>query len=149
MPPADRFGFFDSKLPYTVTYGELPHWEQEGATYFITFRTADSMPPSVSKLLVRQRDDWLRRHDINSNDGNWREDLKKCSHNVQREFHRYYATELETALDAGHGACVLGDRRMANIVADSLLYFDGFHVAASHRDSAGELRSNSATDRIR
>lgn len=30
MALADRFGFFDPTQPFTVTYGELPHWEQEG-----------------------------------------------------------------------------------------------------------------------
>ena len=44
MRLVDKFGFFDPKQPYTVSFGELPHWEQEGATYFITFRTADSLP---------------------------------------------------------------------------------------------------------
>jgi hypothetical protein len=27
--------------------GRLPHWEKEGATYFITFRLADSLPKFV------------------------------------------------------------------------------------------------------
>jgi hypothetical protein len=27
--------------------GRLPHWEKDGATYFITFRLADSLPHSV------------------------------------------------------------------------------------------------------
>ena len=30
--------------------GNLPHWYQPGVTYFITFRTADSIPEKVAKL---------------------------------------------------------------------------------------------------
>ena len=52
---------------------------------------------------------------------------------------------LETALDKGHGACVLRDQRVAQIVADSLLHFDGHHLAESVRDCAAESRSDSAT----
>lgn len=71
MALADRFGFFDPTQPFTVTYGELPHWEHEGATYFITFRLADSLPASVSELSKRQRDDWLRRHGIDPERTDW------------------------------------------------------------------------------
>lgn len=145
MALADRFGFFDPTQPFTVTYGELPHWEQEGATYFITFRLADSFPASVSELSKRQRDDWLRRHGIDPNRADWQATLRQQSHDFQRAFHRDYATVLETALDKGHGACVLRNQKVAQIVADSLLHFDGQHSAKLLRDSAAELRSNSAT----
>ncbi len=76
MPLADRFGFFDPTQPYSVTYGELPHWEQEGATYFITFRTNDSLPASNSELLARQRDDWLKRNGINPDCEDWHAALR-------------------------------------------------------------------------
>ena len=145
MALADRFGFFDPTQPFTVTYGELPHWEQDGATYFITFRLADSFPASVSELSKRQRDDWLRRHGIDPNRADWQATLRQQSHDFQRAFHRDYATVLETALDKGHGACVLRNQKVAQIVADSLLHFDGQHSAKLLRDSAAELRSNSAT----
>jgi putative transposase len=150
MSLIDRFGFFDPTQPFSVTYGELPHWEQEGATYFITFRTADSLPVSVVELLTRQRDDWLRRNGINPDSEDWVAALRLLSHDLQRAFHREYATKLEAALDQGHGACVLRDRKLAKIVSDSLLHFDGSHVAEltvaeSLRDSDDELRSNSST----
>jgi type I restriction enzyme R subunit len=44
---------------------------------------------------------------------------------VQREFHQTFSHEYEKYLDRGHGACVLRQPRLAQIVADSLLHFDG------------------------
>ena len=151
MALADRFGFFDPRQPYSVTFGELPHWEQEGATYFITFRTGDSLPQSVSKLLRRQRDDWLLRHGINPARGDWQAALRQQPHQFQRQFHRDYATKLEAALDEGQGDCMLRDPKLAQLVADSLLHFDGEHVAELRSRGrvaprlGAELRSNSAT----
>src|SRR5437016_2901530 len=43
-----------------ITRRHLPHWEQEGATYFVTFRLADSIPTT---LLTEWRDElqaWLK-----------------------------------------------------------------------------------------
>ena len=145
MSLTDRFGFFDPAQPFSVRYGELPHWEQEGATYFITFRTADSLPRSVAELLMRQRNDWLRRNGIHTEHENWTTKLRLLSHDLQRAYHSEYSTKLEAALDEGHGACVLRNYELARIVADSLLHFDGQHVADSLGDCGDELRSNSAT----
>jgi menaquinone-specific isochorismate synthase len=132
LPPfADRFGFFDPLSPYVVTFGELPHWEQEGATYFITFRTSDSIPAAVLVLIRRQRSDWLRRHGIDPEHDNWSELLRHLPHEQQREFHREIATHFEAALDKGHGSCPLRDPIAAQKVADALLHFDGVHVAES------------------
>ena len=49
----------------------LPHWRQEGGTYFVTFRLADSLPASVAEDVLREAvsacydiridDDLLRR----------------------------------------------------------------------------------------
>jgi hypothetical protein len=44
------FELFDRKQPYSVRGGNLPHWYQPGVTYFVTFRTEDSVPqPLVRK----------------------------------------------------------------------------------------------------
>ena len=46
------FHFYDPSVPVTVTRGHLPHWDQAGATYFITWRTADSIPKDVWEALA-------------------------------------------------------------------------------------------------
>ena len=41
-PPG--FQGLHSDIPVTFYYRHLPHWRQDGATYFVTFRLADSLP---------------------------------------------------------------------------------------------------------
>ncbi len=134
MRLADKFGFFDPKQPYQVTFGELPHWEQEGATYFITFRTADSLPSVVIQQWERERDDWLQQHGIDPVNVDWRTALRKQPHELQRNFHRMFATKLEGSLDACHGECVLSRPELGQIVANSLLHFDSEHTAMKMKE---------------
>ena len=61
------FEFFDRREDFSVRQGNLPHWYQPGATYFITFRTADSVAQALLRSWHSRRDDWLRRHAIDRN----------------------------------------------------------------------------------
>src|SRR5581483_336002 len=45
--PDRRFQAFKPDVDTAKTRGHLPHWEQAGATYFVTFRLADSVPSEV------------------------------------------------------------------------------------------------------
>ena len=40
----------------------LPHWEQVGVTYFLTFRLADSLPQVKVRQWREERDQWLKHH---------------------------------------------------------------------------------------
>ena len=42
--------------------GNLPHWRQDGTTYFVTFRLADSLPQEKLKQWIRNRDQWLEEN---------------------------------------------------------------------------------------
>src|SRR5213080_653790 len=44
-PPPGFQGLHPDK-PITVYQRYLPHWRQDGATYFVTFRLADALPQS-------------------------------------------------------------------------------------------------------
>jgi len=121
----ERFRFFDPKQEFAVTYGKLPHWEQDGVTYFITFRTADSLPSSVMRLWERQRDDWLRRHGVEPGRNDWHVAFERLAEATQQEFHRMFAAKLEGYLDECHGECLLKRPALAKIVADALTHFDG------------------------
>lgn len=35
--------------------GHLPHWEREGATYFVTFRLSNSLPSSVFEKIESEK----------------------------------------------------------------------------------------------
>ncbi|MDZ4684039.1 MAG: transposase [Planctomycetaceae bacterium] len=119
------FELFDPAAEVRITYGHLPHWYQPGATYFVTFRTADSLPPEVADLLRRRRHDWLHRHGIDGDRPDWKIALRKLSDGLQRDFDATFSREFLRALDKGHGACPLRRRELAETVSDSLRHFDG------------------------
>jgi REP element-mobilizing transposase RayT len=109
--------------PYAETHHtrhRLPHWQQEGAVIFVTFRLGDSIPAHLLSQLDFQRRKWLKLHP------------PPWSPETEREYHNRFSAAVERWLDAGYGSCVLRDPRAANIVAESLQHFDGerhHHIA--------------------
>jgi putative transposase len=119
------FEFFDPAMEVRFTAGNLPHWFQPGVTYFITFRTDDSIPVEVADLWHRRRDDWLRRHRIDPGAPRWSARLRDLPDSQQREFHTTFSREFLEHMDRGHRACVLKRHDPAMIVAGSLRNLDG------------------------
>lgn len=78
--------------------GYLPHFDRKGLYQFVTFRLADALP-------VERRHEWSRLLAI--------------------EDERERLTRLEAYLDRGYGSCHLRDPRMAELVQNALLHFDG------------------------
>jgi REP element-mobilizing transposase RayT len=91
----------------------LPHWEQPGRTYFVTFRLADSLPQDKLRQWEAERDRWLQQH------------RPPLTHQQQEEFDRLFPERLERWLDAGHGDCCLRQPEVAAMVAAALRHFDG------------------------
>jgi REP element-mobilizing transposase RayT len=105
--------FFDPYADIRFTANRLPHWQQEGAVYFVTFRLADAVPHQLRTRWQSERESWLRVHP------------KPWSSEAEREYHERFSGALERWLDAGHGSCILRRRDYAEIVAEALHYFDG------------------------
>lgn len=126
MALSDFFGFFDPCHPYSVSYRTLPHWEQVGATYFITFRLVDSIPDEALRRIRRGCDEWLARHGMLVDRGPWFANLMRASFERQREYFQDVMQAYERVLDRGYGECQLAKPGVASIVANSLLHFDGF-----------------------
>ena len=118
------FQFFDPVAPLTITQGHLPHWDQAGATYFITWRTADSIPKQVWERWRLERNDWLLDHTIAPQQKDWRLLVEDLSETERLDF-RKFTTQLESEVDACHGACVLRSPQLRQIVVDALRFFDG------------------------
>jgi len=80
--------------------GYLPHFDGGEIAQTITFRVADSLP---QKVLAK-----------------WKRELANSdkTDSVLRK-------RIESYLDQGYGTCALRDVRVAKIVQDSLLHFDG------------------------
>jgi putative transposase len=62
LPPPPGFQGLHPDKPITVYQRHLPHWRQDGATYFVTFRLADSLPQSKLDELAAIKEAWERRH---------------------------------------------------------------------------------------
>lgn len=60
------FNPFHAKSPVTIYRRHLPHWRQEGAMYFVTFRLADSIPPAVLAEWKERKDVWYRVHNLSA-----------------------------------------------------------------------------------
>ncbi len=118
------FELFDPQGEVRITAGRLPHWYQPGVTYFITFRTEDSVPAALAEAWHRRREQWLRDHGIDLNATDWAMRLQRLPE-LERQYHQSFSREFMAYLDKGYGACVLKRPELARIVADTLLHFDG------------------------
>ena len=124
------FRGFDERGELRIYHRNLPHWRQPGATYFVTFRQADSIPKSVLEQWDRQHSDWLRAHGIESA---WKQSrpqayldhYRRIPEHERLEFERAAAKLLHHELDRCHGSCVLRDPANATIVQEALLHFHG------------------------
>jgi putative transposase len=108
--------FFNPYADIRHTENRLPHWQQKGATYFVTFRLADSIPSNVLGRWQDEREAWLRL-----NPEPW-------GLEIELEYHRRFSGALEQWLDQGHGACLLRCHDCAEIVAETLRHFEGQRV---------------------
>ncbi len=101
----------------------LPHWAQEGRTYFVTFRLADSMPREKREQIEAQRDAWMHSKGIRSLD-----EIENLSEDDRKEYHRIFTAKIHELLDAGYGSCMLSESENAQVVSSALLFFDGNRV---------------------
>ena len=68
---------------------------------------------------------WLDVHGIDPTQKEWKMLVQELPPDLMVEYHDRFTTRWHEALDAGHGACVLSQPEIADIVANSLLHFDG------------------------
>lgn len=125
------FELFDPEGDLRITAGtNLPHWYQSGVTYFVTFRTEDSIPVEVTKRWYAQRADWLQRNGISTATSNWKEQFAGLTKDLRKQFHETFSRQYMENLDKGWGACVLRRPELSQIVADSLTHFDDdrYHI---------------------
>ena len=113
VPPAIPLVFFDPKEAIAISERRLPHWEQEGCTYFVTFRLADSIPAEKQEELRMERKAWLANC------------CEPLSDNDRNEFRRLFSERVEQWLDAGAGSCLLARPEASSIVEGALKHFDG------------------------
>lgn len=91
------------------TRGYLPHFETSEGTYFVTFRLADSLPTEALTQLraecnLKPMHQWYRARTSNQNE---------------------YRSKVENYLDKGAGGCLLKEPKIARIIVDALLSYNG------------------------
>jgi len=106
------FRGFDLYEEVRITRRRLPHWRQSGATYFVTFRMADSVPHTLLRQWRHERDIWLRLHPQP-----WRE-------KDQREYESRFIDLIQQWLDAGMGVWYMRRPDVRAQVEHCSLHFD-------------------------
>lgn len=96
-----------------ITRNNLPHWQQAGVSYFLTYRLADAIPATLLRRWNKARAIWLSFHP------------EPWTRDVEDEYHRRFSSQMERWLDAGHGSCVLRQPEVRHEVEASLRYFAG------------------------
>jgi hypothetical protein len=105
--------FFEPLSKIRKTANKLPHWQQPGATYFVTYRLADAVPAMLRAQWRHERTSWMARHP------------KPWDSATEREYHLRFSARMEAWLDAGHGNCELRDPTCRSFVDATLRHRDG------------------------
>lgn len=100
------------------TRGYLPHVKREGASYFVTFCLADSLPEQVLLDFERKKAERRRRLLHFKSRG---EAINDSQEQIARDFGR----KIERYLDRGAGACHLRRPEIAALVAQAMRHFHG------------------------
>jgi REP element-mobilizing transposase RayT len=112
--------FFNPLAEITITGQNLPHWEQAGATYFLTFRLADALPGTLLRKWKHERAQWRLLHP------------EPWDEATRVEYHRTFPVRIDRWLDEGHGSCLLRDTPCRNAIEKILQHDEGqscFHHA--------------------
>jgi putative transposase len=105
--------FFHPDAEITVGHNRLPHWDQQGRTYSLTFRLFDSVPAHLMHEHRLAKAAWLKEHP------------EPWTREVELEYLRTFQGQIERWLDQGHGECLLRRGELAEIVAGALRHFEG------------------------
>lgn len=117
---------YDRQRATRVYLRNLPHWRQQGATYFVTFRLHDSLPPKALQAIRYQESKWLSDRGIESNLN--REEILQGLTSRDKFLYRKNLNRLrEQVQDQGHGACWLNQLAIIDKVRQQIFADDG-HV---------------------
>jgi putative transposase len=105
-----NFQGYNPHAPLRIYRRSLPHWRQNGATYFLTCRLADSLPGHLVAQLEQLQKSLLAHADDPASF-------------LQAD--REYFRQMKGYLDMGHGECWLKQPEMADIVNAAYRHFDG------------------------
>jgi putative transposase len=114
----DDFRPLDRNLEVVQYHQNLPHFRQEGATYFVTFRLADAIPAEVTEEWMQVEEIWARRLRFPT-------ETESCTRDEYEQHRRNMAVRKEQLLDAGAGACWFREPEHRRLLHSTLLHFQG------------------------
>jgi len=98
-----------NNLSFREYYRRLPHFQIEGATYFITFRLANSLPIKAFDKLAEEK-----------------QKINKLPENQRESAHQAWFVQYDDYLDkALHGNIYLKHEQVADLIAESIRFRDG------------------------
>lgn len=107
------FRGFDEHADVQRRQRNLPHWQQPGTCYFITFRLGDALPQHLLEQWRNERAIWLR----------W--NPEPWTQKQRDEYHAQFTERQDEWLDAAHGECHLRRAGVRELVRVSVMKFDG------------------------
>ena len=107
---------FNPYAEVRVTENRLPHWQQDGAVYFVTFRLGDSLPADLLRPWEAEKAAWVSKNP------------KPWSAGVEAEYHERFSSCIERWLDDSHGECLMREPAVAKLIGDALAFFEGVRV---------------------
>jgi hypothetical protein len=96
--------------------GYLPHLEGKNATYFVTFRLADSLPNQILKSFEFESNEIVYEA---------QRQQRRLSQSEIKRINELHSEKIENYLDSGAGNCWLKNPLVAEVVVAALKYFDG------------------------
>ena len=123
-----RMNHFDYKPFYRRN---LPHIQPPGATFFVTFHLAGSLPQSVLQRWREEKSqlETEKSRILKLQNGT---DLASVEHRIFQQKREWFRKIEKTLDDAQSGPVWLKDDQIAKVVADSMHYLDGkvYHLDA-------------------
>jgi putative transposase len=114
--------YFDERRSLRIATRNLPHWRQDGATYFVTFRQIDSIPTAVWEQMKREAGAWNEHVEAAIQLHGTIPFALSCEWEA---FQRNQWIQAERTADECHGACVFRDTVARQIMSDALMFFEG------------------------
>jgi putative transposase len=128
LPAPPGFQGLRDDLPFRCYSRHMPPWRQPGATYFVTFRLADSLPQAKLRELRQLKLDGFASLPQTSRNLRTAPGGRRPERNIdlkdQERIEHEAAKLVEQWLDQGMGSCVLRDAASSQVVVDAMMHFD-------------------------
>jgi methylmalonyl-CoA mutase cobalamin-binding domain/chain len=120
LPAAKQPSYISDDRVIRKSKRDLPHWEQDQATYAVTFRLVDSIPQNVITTYLGRKKEWSDLEKIALAKGD-----SALALDARKRLEETYHKTMEEALEAGSGPDWMSDPEVAKIVANAMNHFDG------------------------